>query len=279
MNRCKGLTLIEVLIAMLLVLAVASGALAFVARGRGAQRTGESLARLEETLDAAFTILVGEIRLAGYLGLAPPATAVSGSTAIGLPETAGLQVSGDCGASLAHDLTSPWVVVDGGYLAAPATPLGCRASPRGRTVPGSDTLILRHAAPETAQPQNGRLQIETNLRSAALAADGIGRLGPDVRWHNLEVGVYYLSADSTGQIGRPSLRRKRLVGGSRPSFQDEELVGGISDLQIEIATGNPRLLRLTLEAQSDIPEPSQPQGSRRKRISRLVEVRNSGPTP
>ena len=60
---------------MLLVLAVIAGSTAFVTRGRAAHRTSESLARLEESLDAAFTMLADEIRLAGYLGLAPPGIA------------------------------------------------------------------------------------------------------------------------------------------------------------------------------------------------------------
>jgi len=96
----------------------------------------------------------------------------------------------------------------------------------------------------------------------------------------------------------PSLRRKRLVGGTRPAFQDEELVSGIADLQITIGLddpidldadvdrwvnpgeptlgGLPRALRIELEAQSDIPEPGQPGMTRRKRASRVVELRNTG---
>jgi len=65
MKRHKGLTLVEMMVAMLLVLIVSAGALALVARGRAAQRTGEAVARLEETTDAALAILVEELRMAG----------------------------------------------------------------------------------------------------------------------------------------------------------------------------------------------------------------------
>ncbi len=299
MNRAAGLTLVEALIAMLLVLVVIAGSLAFVARGQNAQRVGESLARIEESLDAALVVLVDEIRMAGYLGLAPPAGVVERASAAGSAEHAGLEVSGTCGTSIAHDLSMPVVAVDGAYAAAPGLPLGCRASPRGRHVLHSDTLILRHAARAAALPVLGRLQLETNLRTAVLAANGIGTLGPDARWHDVEVGIYYISADSTGRNAWPSLRRKRLVGGTRPAFQDEELVSGIADLQIEIGLddptdpdaavdrwitpgepwldGTPRALRLEIEARSDITEPSQPGGFRRKRVARVVELRNSGP--
>jgi hypothetical protein len=297
MNRSAGLTLVEVMVAMLLVLVVSSGALAFMARGRDAHRAGESLARLEETLDAAFVLLVDEALISGYLGLAPPGTAVAGATPVGTMEPPGLEVAGTCGPSLAHDIARPITAVDGAWLAAPGIPIGCRASPGGRLQAGADTLIIRRASGEAVAPVTGRLQLETNLRAAALRADGASGLGPATRWHDLEVGVYYVSADSTGRTGFPSLRRKRLVGGTRPAFQDEELVSGISDLQLEIGLDDvadpdlavdrwtapatapedavARALRIELEARSDVVEALHP-GGRRKRVSRVIELRNGG---
>jgi hypothetical protein len=215
-----------------------------------------------------------------------------------MPERADLAVAGGCGASLAHDLAAPLVAVDAAYAAAPGVALGCRPSPDGRAMAGTDTLILRHASAEPAPAQAGRLQLETNLRSALLAANGAAALGPGARRHDLEVGVYYVSRDSTGRRDWPSLRRKRLVGGTRPAFQDEELVSGIADLQVlaglddsadaddavdrwirpdEPMDGSVlRALRIELEAVSDIPERDQPGLARRKRVSRIVELRNGG---
>lgn len=167
-------------------------------------------------------------------------------------------------------------------------------------MPDADTLVVRRASAEAAPPEAGRLQLETNLRSAVLAADGAGRLGADARWHDLEVGVYYVSADSTGRDGWPSLRRKRLVGGARPAFQDEELVSGISDLQIELGiddssdmdsavdrwvrpgdlgSGQVRALRVELEAMSDVVAASLPEEIRRRRASRIVQLRNRESLP
>lgn len=298
MNPAAGITLVEMLVAMLIVLVVSSGALALVARGRSAQRTGESLARLEESLDAAFVILADEIRGAGYLGLAPPASAVAGATAAGSAEPVDLAVAGSCGSSLAHDVAVSVSAADGAWLAAPGVPITCRPSPNGRQRPGSDLLILRGARAEASSPDAGRLQLETNLRAAALRADGIAGLGAGSRWHDLEVGVYYISADSTGRPGFPSLRRKRLVGGARPAFQDEELVSGVSDLQIAFGvdnTGDPdetvdrwiapgisaddgrlRAIRIELEALTDIEDTALPARARLKRVSRIVEFRNGG---
>lgn len=301
MSRDSGLTLVEVMIAMLIVLVVIAGSLAFVARGRAAHRIGESLAQLEESLDAAFTLLVDEIRLAGYLGLAPPASPVAGATAIGAIERPDLAVAGACGNSLAHDLHVSLSVADAAFEAAPGVPVRCRASPDGRRVAQSDTLVVRHAAAVAARPMTGRLQLETNLRAAVLAANAAATLGTDARWHDLEVGIFYVSADSTGRSGWPSLRRKRLVGGARPAFQDEELVSGITDMQIEIGVDDPadadtavdrwlrpadvqpenaiRALKLELEAISDVTEPAQPGMHRRKRVARVIELRNHGARP
>ncbi len=298
MNRVAGLTLIEVLVAMTLVLVVVAGAVTFVVRGRAAHRTGESIARLEEALDAGFSLLVDEIRLAGYLGLTAPRSQVAGASALGTPERADLAVTGGFGASLAHDLAAPLVAIDAAYAAAPGVALGCRPSPDGRAMPGTDTLVLRHASAEAAIAQAGRLQLETNLRAALLAANGAATLGPGTRRHDLEVGLYYVSLDSTGRHGWPSLRRKRLVGGTRPAFQDEELVSGIADFQVLLGIderadtddavdrwihpGEPtdgatlRALRIELEAVSEVPERDQPGLARRKRVSRVVELRNAG---
>ena len=115
------------------------------------------------------------------------------------------------------------------------------------------------------------------------------------------MSVFYVSSDSTGRRDWPSLRRKRLVGGTRPAFQDEELVSGITDLQVAVGlddaadldtsvdrwvlpgdpawVGVPRALRIELEARSDVPERDQPGFYRHKRTARVVELRNTGLLP
>jgi hypothetical protein len=298
MRKAAGLTLVEILVAMALVLAIVAASLAFVTRGRETHRTAESLARLEEALDAAFSMLTDDLRLAGYMGLAPPGMPVDGTSSLGAAERADLAVSGGCVASLALDLATPLVASDASYAAAPGVPLGCRASPLGRAAAGADTLVSRHASAEPSRAEAGRLQVESTLRAARLATDGSAVLGPDARRHDLESSVFYVSADSTGRRDWPSLRRKRLVGGTRPAFQDEELVSGIADLQVLlglddladedvaidrwIRPGEPagdgklRALRIELEAWSDLPERHQPGFIRRKRAVRVVELRNAG---
>lgn len=312
MTRIKGHTLVELMIAMLLVLIASAGSLALVAYGRAAQRTGEAVAKLEETTDAAFSILVEELHMAGYLGLATPGNPVNGSSAIGVVEGPGLVVAGGCGDSLAHDLNRIISAADGTYRVDTAAPLRCGAGPNGRVIAGADTLTVRRASASASAPDAGRLQIESSLRAARLMTDGIARLGTTARVHDLEVSVFYVSADSSAQRGWPSLRRKRLVGGTRPAFQDEELVTGIEDLQVEFglddindaddsidrwvtpvaipAQDTPRAIRLWILARSDTPEnpaillpalgysnrvkSSVSSRYRRKLSSRVIELRN-----
>lgn len=316
MRRERALTLVEVMVALTLSLLAMAVALAWLARGRLAWRGSESLIETQEALDAAAELLAGELRLAGYLGLASAGTPVEGATQAGSPEPAALAVSGGCASSLALDLARPVDSADGAYQVNATTPARCGASPAGRSQDGADTLTIRHASGEATPPAAGRLALESTLAAVRLVADGERRLGAQSGWHELEVGFYYVSRDSTAQRGRPSLRRKRLVGGSRPAFQDEELVTGIEDLQLELgldadddadqavdrwvpagtdyAGSTPRALRLWLLARSGVSEgqhidlaaldyanrhwPAEQSRYRRQLASLVVQLRN-GPEP
>jgi type IV pilus assembly protein PilW len=280
MKSESGLTLVEILVAMVIVLVVVAASTAFITRGRAAHRASEAMAQIEESLDAGFSMLSDEIRLAGYLGLAPPATPVAGSSALGSVErriSPSRAIAASRWRSILRRPLPPSI------RAKPPRP-ACRSAVVLRRMvallppPIRWSCAMRRLRRAARRP--GRLQLETNLRSAALAANAIPTLGADTRWHDLEVGVYYVSRDSTGRKNWPSLRRKRLVGGTRPAFQDEELVSGIADLQVMIGLddladldaavdrwinpgeptlgGTTRALRIELEAQSDIPEPGLP---------------------
>lgn len=232
--RARGFTLVEVLVGALLIVLLVSAALTLVARGRAAYRSQESHSRLEEAAAAALDLLAYEIRMAGFLGPLPAGSPVDGSAAVGTVPPEGLEVSGGCIASLALDLRAPLAGADAAYEARTGIPLGCPASPGGRIVPGADTLVLRRTAAEAGPVDAGRLQLEATGSAGRLMADGALAWGDAARVHDVEVSAFYVSADSTGERGRPSLRRKRLVGGTAPAFQDEELVPGVADLQVEV---------------------------------------------
>lgn len=233
MKPGAGFSLVEVMVAAVLVALAVAGALTLTAQGRRAHRTAEARGRLEDSARAALDLLAYEVRLAGYLGSLVPGSPVAGAIGVGSPAPPGLAVSGGCVDSLALDLAEPLAGADGAYQARPGLSLACPPSPNGRATPGSDTLVVRRAAVEASSPAKGRLQVESTRRLGRLVSDGSGELGAVATVHDLEVSVFYVSPDSTGSPGRPSLRRKRLVGGITPAFQDEELVSGIADLQVE----------------------------------------------
>lgn len=234
MTRDRGFTLVEVMVGAALLVLVVAGGLTLVAHGRRAYRSAEIESRLEETARSALDLLAFEVRMAGYLGRQPPGGEVAGAMVVGAAAPAGLTAGGSCIDSLAIDLDMPLAGADGDHAAVQGVGLRCPPAPNGRSVPGSDTLVIRRVSASPAPPGAGRLQVESTRRSARLFADGSLNLGSNAQVNDLEVSAFYVSADATGRPGFPSLRRKRLVGGSGPSFQDEELVAGVADLQIEI---------------------------------------------
>ena len=161
MTAQRGFTLVEALVAALLLLLCVASALTLVAHGRRAHRSAEAQARLEDAARSALDLLAHEVRMAGFSGRLVPGSAVAGATALGAPAPTGLAVGGGCVASLALELSAPLAGADGAYAAAPGVPLGCRPSPGGRTVPGADTLVVRRASVSPAPPDAGRLQLES----------------------------------------------------------------------------------------------------------------------
>jgi len=229
----RGFTLVETLIALLLGLVLLAAIVATLANGRQIHADNEHLARAQEAARTALALLAGEARNAGHFGLAWPGTPIAGATPAGLAEPAGLEVAGPCLPSLALDLGTPVAAADGRYALDASHALGCAPGPAGRAVAGSDTLTLRRVATVPSPAAAGRLQLESTPGSGRLLTDGRRSGAATSRLTDVEVGVFYVSADSSLGRGRPSLRRKRLVGGGMPAMQDEELVPGIADLQVE----------------------------------------------
>ena len=231
--RAHAFALVETLIALTLGLVLLAALVALLATGRQTHGDNEHLARADEAARTALDLLASEARNAGHYGLAWPGTPIAGATPAGQPEPAGLAVGGRCIASLALDVAVPIAAADGGYALDAIHALGCAPGPLGRAVAGGDTLTLRRVATRPSPAANGRLQLESTPGGGRLLADGRREGGAGARLTDVEVGVFYVSADSSLGRRRPSLRRKRLVGGAAPAMQDEELVPGIADLQVE----------------------------------------------
>ena len=241
MNRARrrGFGLVEVLVSLALGTFVAVAALAVHARVAVEARTALALQQAHEAARAAGDLLERELRAAGHLGPAPDAAAVANRATAG---TRGRDFgASQCGPAVATDLARPVTAADGHYALQAGSSLACAPAPSGRTVAGADTLTIRRAGAEPAPAERGRLQLAATRSRGLLFADGrVPLLGPGTAVHDLEVGVYYVAADSSAGAGVPALRRKRLVGGSDgPRFEDEELVVGVEELQVEFGVDGP----------------------------------------
>jgi type IV pilus assembly protein PilW len=150
-----------------------------------------------------------------------------------------------CGNNWAINLDQDIGGSNNGYF---TTATGCLAF-NGSHRAGTDTLVVRRAAElpsDTLDPnriyiQTSRIQGTlfvplstcTDAKIAGCLPEGYAP--PQSRSHVLQANAYYVANDSTGRIGFPSLRRKRMVGGTGSQIaqiQDEEIVPGVEDLQV-----------------------------------------------
>ena len=230
MNRLRtqrGMTLIELTVAMAIGLFLIGGALYVYAQSKNTYRASDSLARLQESARFALDTLEPDIRLARYWGLnseparivAPPAIVVN------------------CGAvnvsPFALNLLEPVGVQDDTYNV-----VGCpsfKNTPRA----GSDVLILRHAEPwkNGVRPvaDGNRLQVQTTLAQGQLFKDVNLPLAPAAgtnSTNDVAINAYYVSNESSFDDSLPSLRRKSLDANGR--LADEEIIPGVENLQVQL---------------------------------------------
>ncbi|MBL8201714.1 MAG: PilW family protein [Chromatiales bacterium] len=225
----RGMTLIELTVAMAIGLFLIGGALYVYSQSRNTYRASDSLARLQESARFALDALEPDIRLARYWGLnSEPAL-------ITVPAGVTATCNGAAADWALADLSAAVEVRDDNY------DLGC-PSFRNRPRDGSDVLIVRHAEPWQGNVEpladNGRLQVQTTLAQGRLFNDGIKPFGAGASTHNVTVNAYYVSDESSFDPNLPSLRR--LVLGPNGDFDDQEVIPGIENLQVQLGVDTDR---------------------------------------
>ena len=252
-----GFTLIEVLVALLLA------SLVVLVLGRllaGSTRTlqlRDAQAEMRERARYALAVLEPDIQMAGYYGLTARGAdlrwMLSGDAAGATPASALAQTSAAvatapaaahaCGTNFVLDLPTPLQADNGHYALGRNRTAGCAAN--GGAHSGSDTLTIRRASTAVAGPDAGRFQLlvdRSDERRRWIVADGVAPAGvvaaaDRLEWHDLQLSCYYVSNDSVGAPGTPSLRVKSLTRISgRPAFLDTEVMPGIEDLQVQLVT-------------------------------------------
>lgn len=239
LHRQRAFTLVEMMVAMLVGLAVVGGALAAYLGARDAYAASETQARLQENARYALNVIAQDLRMAGYWGLTNRSDLVTSSAAAGFPAA--------CGSTWVTDIGHPVAGYNNSYGAA------CAAS-GGGAVPDADVLVVRRASAQRITPQSGTIAAANrtqvlivtsrthgeifvpsqvgNLLPAGFATSDPPGAPPLADTRQLAVNAYYVSRNSSVAAGYPALRRKSLVAG--PAIGEEEILPGIEDLQLQL---------------------------------------------
>src|SRR5438874_10469666 len=238
-GRAAGLTLVELLVAMTIGLVLIIGATHVYVDSHAADAVNETAARLQENARYALSVLEPDIRMSGNWGLTNVSDGIGGKA---LPTDVQLPLGGagatTCGVNLPLLLGFPVQGTNASYAATCAA--GNGGDVTSAAMPNADTITVRRASGVTVPPAtaSGPLRICSTRTSGVLVTDITG--GTDINGalcqnvnaqiNNLIVNLYYVD-QSSSQAGVPSLRRKALNAG--PAFQDDEIVPGVEDLQVQ----------------------------------------------
>ncbi len=229
----RGMTLIELMIAVAIGAFLLLGAITVFMQGRTTFRVTESLARLQENGRFALEALEADLRMAGYWGLTTRSEHLSGRATEAPLSTAGPLSA--CGADWVIDLDHAVAATNNRYT------WSCREA---TAKAGSDTLVVRRVAEEPLAAADGRAApagtlFVRSLRSGAIDGEIFSGAAPPAfdaatqEIHALVVNGYYVDTQSS-TLGNtvPSLRVKTLVGGG--TIEDREVLPGVEDLQIQV---------------------------------------------
>jgi type IV pilus assembly protein PilW len=243
----RGLTLVELMVAMVLGLFLMVGAMSVYTQGRQQYQSAGSVARLQENVRFAFDVLETDILLAGFWGQhnIGTNTNVSGVAVV-------------CGANnvtaWALDTENPVQGTNNVPDSSNENVMpNCSAFGDG-VIPNTDVLVVRHASGQSQAFTNGRIQIQSDLGKSQTFSDGALPFGFDAiesTTHDAVVNAWYLSADSSTLDDVPSLRRRTLIN---TTMVDEEVIAGVENMQIQfgVDTDNDGVIERFVDPDNDV---------------------------
>ena len=254
-NRQRGLSLIELMVAMLIGIVLISGAAKVYVDSKAAYGANESTSRLQENARYAMSVIEPDVRMANYWGLLKGAAVIANqaaqtAAAATVANSAAMQV---CGRNWAADVTTTLQGDNNSYFNpafVPTKVAGCDSlldistgiAWNSAPVATADTLTVRRASVFDAAASVGQLQICSSRIAGRLINDGVCNgavvgLADDLaaqKRQNLIVDTFYVSQNSQQQVGLPSLRRKTLTSvGGVMQFRDQEVMAGVEDMQVQ----------------------------------------------
>lgn len=222
-----GMTLIELLVAMLIGAFLLLGAVTVYTQGRQNYQTAEGVARVQENMRFVLDVMEPDVQLAGFWGLHNFGPSV---TAPGIAVTCNGADVTDWALNVAEGVTALNNIT---AAAAGEVAEDCPAFGDGIQL-DTDVLVVRHAS-GSAQPLTaGQIQVESNREIGEMMDDGArpaGYLGPpDSNTFNVIVNAWYVAQDSSNLEDVPSLRRRTLLDGV---MTDEEVIAGVENMQVQ----------------------------------------------
>ncbi|MBS0388890.1 MAG: PilW family protein [Proteobacteria bacterium] len=252
----RGLSLIELMVAMLIGIVLISGAAKVYVDSKTAYSSNEGIARLQETARYAMSVIEPDVRMSNYWGLLKGAAVIANqapqtAAAAAVAPSGAMQL---CGRNWAVDLSTNLQGDNNSYFNpafVPTKAAGCDSLPDLTTgvawastpVTTADTLTVRRASVFDSAATVGQLQVCSSRIAGRLISDGSACVGavagqPDNlvsgKLQNLIVDTYYVDQNSQQQAGLPSLRRKTLTSvGGVMQFRDQEIIAGVEDMQVQ----------------------------------------------
>ncbi len=220
LHRMAGITLVELMVALLIGSFLMLGAITVFNQSRGTYRVNESVARLQENARFAMDTLAPDVRLASFWGM------MNAGELITVPGGMAVACAGNDVSAWALDLAAGTEGSNNVYD-WPCDPFNNAPQPL------TDALIVRHGTDRQMPLTAGTFQIQSNRVVGELFNDGgmpAGFLPADSVTHDLQVHGYYVSQQSSFDDTVPSLRRYTLVGNT---MQDQEIIPGVQDLQFQ----------------------------------------------
>ena len=213
-SRSRGLSLIELLVAVTIGALLIFGATQVYVDSKATYEVNESTARLQETARYALSVLEPDIRMSNYWGLVKGAGLVANQAR---QTVASVGAPTNCNANLARDLLVNIEGTNNGYG------IGCTAG-GGGAVGSADSILIRRAsisAPTGTATE--KLRICSTRIAAQLVENSGGCTGaPAGQVNDLLVNGYYVSRDSIQATGLPALRRWALGSAAgAPAFVSE----------------------------------------------------------
>jgi type IV pilus assembly protein PilW len=243
MQPQRGMSLVELMVAMAIGLFLLAGAITVFGKTRDLYRTNDTASRLQETARYAMSTIEADLRMANYWGLMSRADLVENGPALDLASPPdvdpayALPADLNAYAATINSCGPMWAVKLPAYVEATDDAYGLGCAEFGTAMGGADTLTVRRASANLVPATAGLIKVQSSRMQGSLfsgSALPAGYAAGLSETRALVAHGYYVDQASEMDPNMPSLRRKQLdFDGAAPVIVDREVVPGVEDLQVE----------------------------------------------